>query len=201
MRNETGGGTCTMLSDSRRSQNAFTLIELLVVVAIISILASIALPNFQHAQVKARVTAAQAEMMTLSLAVEAYQLDHNTYPLDGNDYLDKNEELFDQFRIQRVLTTPTAYVSEIPEDEFHKKNVELYEPLAQRYFQSRPPYPYAYISSDSFMVNLGCPKAYYLFSLGPDIDFDNHSSRPEEILLYDPSNGVISDGDILRKGP
>lgn len=184
-----------------RVQSAFTLIELLVVVAIISILASIALPNFQHAQVKARVTAAQAEMMTLTTAIESYYMDHNTYPLDGNDYFEKKEELFDQRRLQQVLTTPTAYVSEIPEDEFHKKNVEIHDPLVQRYFQSRPPYPYIYMSKDSYMVNSGSPKAYFLFSFGPDIDFDNHSSRPDDFQIYDPSNGVISNGDILRKGP
>ncbi|MGC9329605.1 MAG: prepilin-type N-terminal cleavage/methylation domain-containing protein [Candidatus Hinthialibacter sp.] len=190
-----------MKTRKHRFQKSFTLIELLVVVAIISILASIALPNFQHAQVKARVTAAQAEMMSLATAVEAYQMDHNTYPLDGNDHFNKTEDMFDQQRVQMVLTTPTAYISEVPGDDFHNKNVTFYDPLVTRYFLSRPPYPYVYISKDSFMVNRGVPKAYYLFSLGPDIDFDNHSSRPEDYLIYDPSNGVISDGDILRKGP
>ncbi len=190
-----------MNSSNTGISNAFTLVELLVVVAIISILASIALPNFQHAQVKARVTAAAAEMMSLSTAIEAYQLDHNTYPLDGNDYFEKTEDLFDQRFTQRVLTTPTAYISEIPEDEFHKKQVELHDPAVERFFRSRPPYPYVYMSKDSFLVNQGSPKAYFIFSLGPDIDFDNHSNRPEDFLLYDPSNGVISDGDILRKGP
>lgn len=182
-------------------QNAFTLIELLVVVAIIGILASIALPNFQHAQVKARVSAAQAEMMTLSTAIEAYNLDHNTYPLDGNDFMEKKEELYDQRRLQMVLTTPTAYVSEIPEDEFHKKEVHFDDPVVSRYFQSRPPFPYVYMSKDSYAANGGTPKGYFIFSLGPDIDFDNHSNRPENFLIYDPSNGVISHGDILRKGP
>jgi prepilin-type N-terminal cleavage/methylation domain-containing protein len=184
-----------------RMQQAFTLIELLVVVAIIGILASIALPNFQHAQVKARISAAQAEMMTLTTAIESYCIDKGVYPLDGNDYFEKSEELFDQHRIQMVLTTPTAYVSEIPGDDFHKKHMAITDPKVTRYFQSRPPYPYVYFSKDSFFANHGAPKAYFIFSIGPDSDFDNHSTLPDNYLIYDPSNGVISDGDILRKGP
>ncbi len=184
-----------------RSQSSFTLIELLVVVAIISILASIALPNFQHAQVKAKVTAALAEMRTLSTVIEAYHLDNNTYPLDGNDYPDLSDDYFDQRRIQSVLTTPTAYITEIPDDLFHKKETHQQTAVMIRHFQSRPPYPYVYFTKDSFRVNKGAPNEYYTFSLGPDLDFDNEGKRFDNFVIYDASNGVVSDGDIMRKGP
>jgi len=181
---------------------AFTLIELLVVVAIISILASIALPNFMHAQVKAKATAAMADMRTMKTAIEAYGLDHNTYPLDGNDFPERREEFFDQMRIQKVLTTPTAYVSEIPGDIFHKNaSQHTQDPTVARYFQSRKPFPYVYSSKDSFRVNKGAAKAYFLFSFGPDLDFDNEGKLPDDYIIYDPTNGVNSGGDIMSKGP
>ncbi|MDX9753529.1 MAG: prepilin-type N-terminal cleavage/methylation domain-containing protein [bacterium] len=180
---------------------AFTLIELLVVVAIISILATISLPNFQHALIKARVAAAEKEMQTLSTAIEAYALDYNVYPLDGNDYFDKQEAYYDQLRIQSVLTTPTAYISEIPNDLFHEKNMHKEDLVANRNFQFGPPYPYIYSSHGNFMSNSGSPRAYYIFSIGPNYLFDNASEKEDNFVIYDITNGVISGGDILRKGP
>jgi type II secretion system protein G len=179
----------------------FTLIELLVVVAIISILASIAIPNYQHAQVKAKTTASFAELKTLSTAVEAYHLDNNTYPLDGNDYPMLSDEFFDQKRIQHVLTTPIAYISEIPDDLFHRRDTHLGDPKIERYFQSRSPHPYLYYSVDNYQLHRGTPRAYYLFSFGPDLIYNNESNKPGTFTAYDQTNGIISDGDIFYKGP
>jgi prepilin-type N-terminal cleavage/methylation domain-containing protein len=183
------------------TQKAFTLIELLVVVAIISLLATIALPNYQHALIKSRVTAAAAELKSLSTAVESYALDNNVYPLDGNDYLDKNEAFFDQKRVQSVLTTPSAYISEIPEDLFHEKNMHKDDMMAERHFQSGAPYPYVYMSRGNFTTNRGAPRAYFLFSLGPNYLLDNADVKEDQYVEYAPSNGIMSGGDIIRKGP
>ncbi|MEW6234524.1 MAG: prepilin-type N-terminal cleavage/methylation domain-containing protein [Candidatus Omnitrophota bacterium] len=179
----------------------FTLIELLVVVAIIGILATIALPNYQHAQVRAKTSAALAEMQTLSTAIEQYYMDYNTYPLDGNDYGERAEEYFDQRRIQHILTTPTAYISEIPGDLFHDKSVSHDDPLVARHFVSKFPYPYVYFSQGNYAVNKGTAKAYFIFSLGPNRLFDNADSREGDYKIYDVSNGIVSEGDLLRKGP
>lgn len=185
----------------KKMDQAFTLIELLVVVAIIGILTSIALPNFQHAQVKAKTTRAFADMRTLSTAIEAYATDFNTYPLDGNDYFERDEALYDQIKIQSVLTTPIAYISDLFSDIFHTRETQINDPLVSRFFQDRPPFPYVYITKDNVVLHRGNPHAYYIFSFGPDQDFDNPSSKPEDILVYDATNGIISDGDLLRKGP
>ena len=182
-------------------QKAFTLIELLVVVAIISILATISLPNYQHALIKSKVTAVAAEMKSLSTAVEAYALDHNIYPLDGNDYPDKAEAYYDEKRIQKVLTTPTAYISQIPHDLFHEKEMHKEDLNTNRLFKSRSPYPYIYMSQGNYTTNKGAPRAYFIFSLGPNYWFDNSTEKEGDFLIYNSSNGVISDGDILRTGP
>lgn len=61
-------------------RRAFTLIELLIVVAIISILAAIAIPNYLDAQVRSRVSAAKANMRTVATKIEMYQVDWGKYP-------------------------------------------------------------------------------------------------------------------------
>ena len=184
-------------------QNAFTLVELLVVVAIISILATISLPNYQHALVKAKVSSVTAEMQSLSTAIEAYALDYNIYPLDGNDYPDKSEDYYDEKRIQKVLTTPTAYISQakFPHDLFHEREMVKEDLNTNRLFKSKPPYPYIYMSQGNYMTNKGAPRAYYIFSIGPNYWFDNSSENEDNLLVYSSSNGIISDGDVVRKGP
>lgn len=59
----------------------FTLIELLIVIAIISMLALIALPNFEEAQTRAKVSAVKNNMRSASLKLEMLQVDTNYYPL------------------------------------------------------------------------------------------------------------------------
>ncbi|MDP8244974.1 MAG: type II secretion system protein [Candidatus Hinthialibacter antarcticus] len=57
---------------------AFTLIELLVVVAIIGVLVVIAVPNFLHAQMKAKIAHTQANFYTFSNAFQAFQMDNGS---------------------------------------------------------------------------------------------------------------------------
>ena len=58
----------------------FTLIELLVVIAIIGLLATIVLVSVNSARKKARITAAQAELTQISLAMEFLYDDTGEYP-------------------------------------------------------------------------------------------------------------------------
>src|SRR5688572_26440323 len=89
---------------------AFTLIELLVVVAIISILAAIAIPNFLEAQIRSKVSRARSDLRTLATGLESYAVDQNRYPANFD---------YNGWRpAPPILTTPVAYITSLPFDPF-----------------------------------------------------------------------------------
>lgn len=65
------------------NKQGFALIELLIVVAIISILSAIAIPNFLEAQTRAKVAKVKGDHRTISIALESYATDANSYPFMG----------------------------------------------------------------------------------------------------------------------
>ena len=76
---------------------AFTLIELLVVIAIISIIAAFMMPNFVGVQDRAKEAGVKAVMHSIQLAVEAYNMENEAYPMGNNISL---RELIDNYLTQ-----------------------------------------------------------------------------------------------------
>ncbi len=89
---------------------AFTLIELLIVVSILAILAAIAVPNFLEAQVRAKITAAKANLRTTGSALEAYRVDNSDYPHAVPVVPEDPLALLCSQQL-RALTTPIAYMT------------------------------------------------------------------------------------------
>jgi hypothetical protein len=113
------------------------------------------------------------DLRAIATALEAYFIDNNTYPSSC-----------------AALTTPVAFLSELPYDPFAAKHT-----------------PYCYYIDPA-------GKGWILWSAGPDKKHDLTSQniagiyKPEDLnmpnnpallaLTYDPTNGANSHGDIWR---
>jgi general secretion pathway protein G len=60
----------------------FTLVELIVVTAIISILAAISIPEYQHYVNTTKTTRAIGEIRTLNTEINAFYIDNGKYPIN-----------------------------------------------------------------------------------------------------------------------
>ena len=92
----------------------FTLIELLIVVAIIAILASIAVPNFLEAQMRAKISRNYADFRSAATAIESYRVDNNMCPFDGFIHVNQSSVGNDEYNSNRLcknLTTPISYLN------------------------------------------------------------------------------------------
>ncbi len=185
---------------------AFTLIELLIVVVIIAILAAIAVPNFLEAQTRAKVIRCIADMRALRTGLEAYMIDNNRPIMDVPD--DREVETWP------ALTTPVAFVTSIFVNLFISKNhvtpgshdnVHVYGAPHQNHGGQ-----YVYIELQGWREN---GLQYWVQSCGPNSNSDlkdipgwgSHNGEFIQMdqgigyldLIYDPTNGTKSHGDIL----
>ncbi|MBV9658382.1 MAG: type II secretion system major pseudopilin GspG [Verrucomicrobia bacterium] len=70
---------------------AFTLVEMLLVLVILATLAAIVIPKMAGRSQQAKVTAAQSQISSIELALDAFEVDNGYYPKSGNlgDLLDQ----------------------------------------------------------------------------------------------------------------
>jgi len=186
-------------------RRGFTLIELLIVVAIIAILAAIAVPNFLEAQVRSKVSRTHADMRSIAVALEAYHV-------DNNDYVPMYVATAQQARYIRMtrLTTPVAYLTTVLTDPFfvNEPTRGVLGPYDRAYPYWDPPYADARKASATgqfrYMPEERMRKGrWVLIGAGPDRDYEPAGELGGSGYLYpyDPTNGTVSDGDILRFGP
>ncbi len=185
----------------------FALIDLLIVMAIMTILGAIALPNFWTAQTQSQVSRAKAEMKIISAAIGAYFVDYNTYPLVSQEINSSGQA----YMLNSTITTPIAYIPALYQDPFgFSADYDLYKPyrITSSYWYSTK----SYYTQQGFpwqvYPNKQSPVAQWvLMSKGPDKAWAQASypstlevDRPYD-WAYDPSNGTVSRGNIVRSGP
>ena len=192
-------------------KRGFTLIELLIVVAIIAILAAIAVPNFMHAQVRAKLAGTVQSFRNLATVFEAYNADWNTYPPGTANNVEG-------YQMYAVLSTPISYTTTIynmAHEEFYDYDrgggtirQDLYEVMwGTNDHVGFPPKPVAGTwASKTGMFDYNVPRDnWWIESIGPDRGDDStrttrYPSPGMSIRIYDPTNGLISDGDLFRVG-
>lgn len=206
----------------------FTLIELLIVVAIIAILALIAVPNFLEAQTRAKVSRTKADMRSLAVAEDSYYIDWNSYTNSNTEAENPDAGATDDphtsFAGFGQLTSPIAYITSIPRDTFGRSRFAAtaggwrpaYFALGTGDAGSREP------AGPPDDVLAGMPSnCYEIESDGPDHYDDTRNEGALQLstgdfpwrtipvntipprvvaLLYDPTNGTVSGGEIIRFG-
>lgn len=182
------------------------MIELLIVVAIIALLATIAVPNFVEAQVRAKVGRAQADLRTVGTALEIYALDNGAYPamtvpgFMGGPPIIVGSEL-KWWYVPNVLSTPVAYLSNAavlcPFGGNHDKAPYFPDEIWRRYGYENIPEMIEKAETFPIFTRRYPPEAFgwsgcwRLQCVGPD-KLWNPS------VAYDATNGTVSGGDIIR---
>jgi type II secretion system protein G len=201
-----------------RINRAFTLIELLIVVAILAVLAAIAAPNFLEAQTRTRTSAVLSDMRAVKTALETYQVDHAAYPHiagDGDNVM-KMDGMMRMPFLPVSLTTPIAYLNQLPLDPFKPANMADHDHTFVYMGETNVPEPLlrqlrANVEQRDFNA-VSAPR-FALLSTGPDRKFGamamqmNPGPPPiygvmympsSSVVQYDPTNGTLSAGDIVR---
>ena len=69
-----------MIKNAGLGNEGFTLLELMIVITIIAIIGGFAITRFTGTIDKTKVTAVKTDIGTFETALDAYYLNHNTYP-------------------------------------------------------------------------------------------------------------------------
>ncbi|MBI5399409.1 DUF3939 domain-containing protein [Candidatus Saganbacteria bacterium] len=90
-------------------RKGFTLMEILVVIGIIGLLAVFLVPNLLGAKDRAREAAVKAVMHSVQLAVEAYEMENEVYPIANNLSLES---------LCRNYLMSGGYIASVPKNPF-----------------------------------------------------------------------------------
>jgi hypothetical protein len=191
----------------------FSRTDILAIFLITATVATAASVDFIDSLTRTRVARSQADLRELAVAIDAYVVDHRVPPNDiGNGW---------PWYLPDAITTPVAYLDEIPSDAFR-----LAAHWETPYFYSRRHRYVNYIAGRDVWPDWGLQFGgwidgirstltplewnetmqwlgdWKLSGVGPDAV----SNLPflDGYALYDPTNGTVSIGDIVhtqRLGP
>jgi len=188
----------------------FTVQEVCVILFLGGILASATIPNYINAQAKAKASKAKADLAVIAVALEAYRVDHQQYPFDGGNCTNSPDRPY--WFIPWDLTTPSAYCSpEVLNDPFRGWDFGSYTRYRYQNVDSTWGRRYGICTGDtpsSYYDEMLCLVGHWcLHSQGPNkiygpTGWPNDCGYPQHPWPYDPTNGIISDGNIMvPQGP
>ncbi len=189
---------------------ASTLIELLLAVAIVALLVVIALPRYEASQLRSRVSQARGDLRNLGIALEAYAVDNQgNYPFD----IDPRGW---PWYVTDVLSTPVAYLRNASMLQDPCRTAPPTFPALRRYryvnypANLSPGWPPCYLPLDApFHYRWDGTNYDYAATRGmaqygkwklSAAGADGVTETPffYDVVVYDPSNGTVSRGDIVR---
>lgn len=202
------------------NKQGFTLIELLIVVAIIGILAAIAVPNFMNAQIRAKTAHVMSDFRAIATAQEQYFLDNNNYapafklnaltspvPYLASVPQDIFPPKYDLGSGGRQGGGPYAQVS------WYRYVLGSRNPAIGGSDGLRTAHCADYWAYfDPFLLRsaavsranaMDCPTQWLVKSFGPNVNTNGlcGDNGDDCTFRYDPTNGLISIGDIAVFGP
>lgn len=195
----------------RSGSEGFTLIELLIVVGIIAILAAIAIPNMLEAQTRAKVARAKNDLRVIAGALEMYRTDNNAYPTYHYVRNSRSSTGFSfhpggqvisvgnspPFNGPNPLVKPIAYLSQFPHDVFGTR-LFTDPPEAAEYYYVNWDYALEILGEMPVFEALRMVQGpWRVHSPGPDLSGPDSLAAGIQIS-YDPTNGTVSIGDVVR---
>ncbi len=197
-------------------ERGYAMKELMLVAMAVVLIVFVVIPHFfPPGGGRSRASRAKSEMRNLSVALEAYRIDHNRYPPAVDEHGKIIPYAGDGSVVSSgyspvLLTTPIVYVVTLPTDPFHSYDPPRYKGVFTRKTEITMPYRYA----------TNGVRCWIFVSCGPDRDEDmaieeypsnEHAACDLKRFLsqygkgtaveYDATNGTASSGDVLRVGP
>jgi prepilin-type N-terminal cleavage/methylation domain-containing protein len=196
-------------------RRAFTMLEMIIVVAIISMLVAVAAPRLDDAFVRTQTVRATADLRSLDLAINVYRIDNSAAPGGLRFWTETGLKVVQV--VPPAMTTPVAYLTSLGSmvDQFHSDWVVNLGQLngvdysTFRFYGSTPKW-----ENDLLQIEPGGKVTadfgeWEMWSSGPDrvwgpyVFVDPPAGSPNEFaverLRYDPTNGTVSGGDIMRR--
>jgi len=170
-----------------------TLIELAVILTVVFILIALTIPPLRNARLRAEVARVHQDLQAIESAVEWYYNEHERYPeaAQTNQLADGEGDGMDNGLMR--LVEPVPYLDIAPQDRFQTGS------LFGKEYQL-----YQFGSGGNQRVNGHYSGAWMVVSVGPNgrIESRRIDTFPEATVAeeYSPTNGLRSDGDILRYG-
>jgi hypothetical protein len=162
------------------------------------------IPPVRVSSTRSPVNRAKSEMQNLSVAIEAYRIDHNAYPLACDKAwhtLPVNDSGVSVGYVSNLLTTPSAFCVSIPLDPFNKSGGPGTARQRYRYATN--------VSGCWIMSSVGYARKEKT-KIEDYCDPKKANCDPKKFfshfgvgtaVMYDSSNGTESDGEIVRTGP